>query len=189
MLQTPCYLNPELPLATPLCRVLYCYTIAFIYMCVRSLSRLRKVRLSKIQGVILKTNKLLKKLWSSTPRVVTRFWDDESFNVILQLEKREASSNYYRFISCFLRVVPVTITSSTESRTFTDLQYAYTKNVCFVCKKYNCSNGQGTEKTAVSLSTVIKTQTNSFTWRVKRRERSKNIPHWKQQNDFLYSVC
>jgi len=37
MLQTPCYLNPALPLATPLCRVIYCYTIAFIYMCVRSL--------------------------------------------------------------------------------------------------------------------------------------------------------
>jgi len=35
----------------------------------------------KIQGVISKTNKLLKKLSSSTRRVVTRIWDYESFNV------------------------------------------------------------------------------------------------------------
>jgi len=58
----------------------------------------------------------------------------------------------------------VTVTSSIDSRTFTDQQSAYTQ-ILFsytTSTKNNSSNGQGTEKTAGTLQTSEQTKMNSF---------------------------
>ena len=60
------------------------------------------------------------KLWPTTSKVVTQCWGEQSFNVTLQI--KASSSNSFGFLSCSSRVVPVAVTSSIDSRTFTDLQ-------------------------------------------------------------------
>jgi len=80
------------------------------------------------------------------------------------LEIKAASSNRFGFLSRSSRAVPVTVTSSIDSRTFTNLQSTYTQTlVSFTSSKNNnSSNGQGIEKTAGTLQTAEETQMNSF---------------------------